>query len=276
MGRTEPDSSARPAILDLSHTPLPALIQANLVAYMRLFAGLPGMVMHDADTFWFVSHRPAPGDTILRTRWPDGDVAARIDATLAAIGWHLNEVGWMLFPGDQPAGLGKMLAARGMPGGPGGYWLWADLTRPSPAPVAPAGFRLVPVRDDRALTEWVRLSEAGFGCDLACYYDAYARHGYGPEAFSFHYLGYHNDTPVASGTLLDAGGSAALYDISTPPAYRRQGFGRALTHALLQEIHARGHASTWIWSSEMARSLYKDLGFVEADFGVREHRWRRA
>ena len=276
MARAGAETSAWPAILDLSHTPLPAQIQANLIAYMRLFAGLPGMVMHDADTFWFVSNRPAPGDTILRTRWPADEVAARIEATLTAIGQHLDEVGWMLFPGDQPAGLGERLAARGLAGGPGGYWLWADLTRLAAAPVVPAGFRLVLVRDDRALAEWVRLSEAGFGCDLACYYEAYGRHGYGSDAFSFHYLGYHNDTPVASGTLLDAGGSAALYDISTPPAYRRQGFGGALTHALLREIHARGYASTWIWSSEMARSLYKHLGFVEADFGVREYKWRRA
>jgi len=33
--------------------------------YMRLFAGLPGMTMSDAESFWFVSDKPAPGNTIL-------------------------------------------------------------------------------------------------------------------------------------------------------------------------------------------------------------------
>src|SRR5690606_29427386 len=49
--------------LDLSTSDIPRQIQANMMAYMRLFADLPGMVMHDdAEMFWFVSNRPAPGN----------------------------------------------------------------------------------------------------------------------------------------------------------------------------------------------------------------------
>ena len=44
------------------HTNL--LTQLRIV-YMRLFAGLPGMTLHDAESFWFVSHEIAPGDIIL-------------------------------------------------------------------------------------------------------------------------------------------------------------------------------------------------------------------
>jgi predicted GNAT family acetyltransferase len=121
----------------------------------------------------------------------------------------------------------------------------------------------------------VRISEVGFEEELASFYDAYARHGYGPDAFSLHYIGYLDDTPVTSATLLDAGGCAAIYDLSTPPDFRRQGFGGAITHALMQEIHSRGYAETWIWSSNMAKSLYQALGFVDADFGLREHVWRK-
>jgi hypothetical protein len=31
----------------------------------------------------------------------------------------------------------------------------------------------------------------------------------------------------------------------------------------------------WIWSSPMGKSVYSKLGFVAADFGVREYRWRK-
>src|SRR5579872_6850019 len=81
----------------------------------------------------------------------------------------------------------------------------------------PRGFHIERVRDDKRMAEWIRVSEAGFGSELGCFYDAYARHGYGPEAFSLHYIGYLEDTPVTSGTLLEAGGCASIYDLSTPP-----------------------------------------------------------
>lgn len=263
-------------LFDLSHTAKPAQIQENMIVYMRLFAGLPGMGMRDdAQMFWFVSGRGAPGDNILRARWPDERADEGIDEILAQVARHADEMSWMVFPGDRPVDLNERLEARGMPGGPGGFWLWADLSTLGPAPAVPDGFHIKRVADDRGMAEWVKVSEAGFGGDLACFYDAYARHCYGLNAFSLHYTGYLGDTPVTSGTLLDAGGTAAIYDLSTPPEYRRLGLGGALTHSLLHEIRRRGYTDTWIWSSGMARSLYQKLGFIDADFGVREHTWRK-
>lgn len=264
------------APIDLSHTDKPRQIQANLIAYMRLFADLPGTTMVDAESFWFISGKPAPGNIILRTSWDAHRSDALIDAMFAQIGQHIDEIGWMVFPNDQPADLGKRLEARGMPGGMGGNWLWTDLTSLAAAPTVAPNFHIEQVRDDTAMATWTRLSEQGFGSgDLSIFYDAYARHGYGPEAFSLHYIGYVDDTPVTSGGLLDAGGWATIYDLSTPPAYRGRGFGGALTHALMQMIRERGYEDTWIWASAMAKSLYQSLGFVEAEFGMREHVWHK-
>lgn len=262
--------------LDLSGSEKPRQVQENMMAYWRLFAALPGMVMVDnSESFWFVCNKPAPGDIILRTQWPDDDPEARIAGLLEAVGQHLDQIDWFVFPGDQPSDLGKRLEARGMPGGPGGNWLWADLTTLGAGPAVPDNFHIERVRDDGTMAEWVRVSEAGFGGELGDFYTAYARHGYGPEAFSLHYIGYLGDTPVTSGTLLDAGGCASIYDVSTPPAFRLQGFGGAITYALMREIRQRGYADTWIWSSNMAKSLYQSLGYVDVDFGLREHTWRK-
>jgi len=218
--------------LDLSGTEKPRQIQENMMVYMRLFAGLPGMTMYDAESFWFVSNKLAPGNAVLRTRWEASLTEERIDAMLEQIGQYIDQIDWFVFPDDQPTDLGKRLEARGMPGGPGGNWLWADLTSLGAGPTM-------------------------------------------PDAYSLHYTGYLDDTPVTAGTLLDAGGCASIYDISTPPAFRRQGFGGAITHALMQEIRNRGYADTWIWSSKMAKRVYQKLGYVDADFGLREHSWHR-
>jgi GNAT superfamily N-acetyltransferase len=63
--------------------------------------------------------------------------------------------------------------------------------------------------------------------------------------------------------------------LSTLPQYRRRGFGLAITAIMLQEIRKRGYRETWIWSSEVARSLYQQFDFVDADFGLREHKWHK-
>jgi ribosomal protein S18 acetylase RimI-like enzyme len=259
--------------LDLSGTGKPRQIQENLIVYMRLFAGLPGIYMDDAETFWLVSNKSAPGNAILRTRFEASHAEERIDALLEQIGKYIDHIDWFVFPDDQPSDLGKRLEARGMSGEKGGNWLWTDLTSPGAVPVEPDYFRIEKVRDDSMLEEWVRVSEAGLGTELEIFYDAYARHGYGEHAFSLHYVGYLRDTPVTAGTLLDAGGCASIYDISTPPTFRNQGFGGAITHYLMHEIRNRGYTDTWIWSSNMAKRVYQKLGYVDVDFGLREHSW---
>ncbi len=262
-------------MLNLSQGELPRQIQENMIVYMRLFAGLPGMMIVDTEeTFWFISNKPAPGDIILRANWPADQAEARIDALLADVGQHLDQCDWFVFPSDQPPDLGQRLEARGMPGGQGGNWLWADLTTLGDSPNVPNNFHIKYVANDGMMREWIKVSEAGFGESLSDFYDAYSRHGYGDDAYSLHYLGYLGETPVTSGTLLDAGGCGVVYDISTPPEFRRQGFGGAITHRIMQEIRRRGHTDTWIWSSNLGQSVYQKLGFINADFGLREHTWK--
>lgn len=262
--------------LDFSQTDKPRQIQENMIAYMRLFDGLDGTLMEDGDTFWIITGDRAPGNNLLKAHWQDVDVEQQIDALFEKIGQHLDGIDWFVFPSDQPADLGKRLEARGMPPGPGGIWLWCDLSNVSDTSShIPDSFHIEQVRDDQMLAEWNRLSEVGFGGEQAIFYDAYARHGYGEDAFSLHYIGYDGDKAVTSGTLLDAGGWASLYDISTPPEFRGQGFGGAITYAMMLEIRKRGYSDTWIWSSPMAKSVYKRLGCVDADFGLREYAWRK-
>lgn len=262
--------------LDYSSSHIPRQIQENLIAYMRIFSGQPGIeVVDDTETFWIVSNRPAPGNMILRVHWPKDGVEERIDGLFAQISSHIDQIDWMVFPVDQPSDICIRLEERGMPGGSGGNWLWADLSFPIRVADYPQRFRVEQVCDDQKMADWVRVSEEGFDTELGCFYDANVRHGYGQEASSRHYIGYSGDIPVTSGTLLEAGGCASIYDISTPRAYRSQGFGGSLTHTLMSEIQNRGYKETWIWASNQAKSVYQKLGYVEANFGIREHTWQK-
>jgi hypothetical protein len=138
--------------LDYSATPLPAKIQENIISFMRMFAGLPGIVTTDAtETFWIVSNRPAPGNMILRVRWPMERIEERIDELFATIGSHIDKIDWMVFPGDQPYDLGRRLEDRGMPGTSGGNWLWADLALPSAVCSYPHRFHVEQMHDDKGI-----------------------------------------------------------------------------------------------------------------------------
>src|SRR5687768_9103633 len=93
-----------------------------------------------------------------------------------------------------------------------------------------------------------------WGGDYQDFYAAYARHGFGRNAYSLHYIGYLDDQPVTSSTLLLAGGIAGLFDISTPPAFRRQGFGSAISWAMMGEAQQRGYHRAYVWSSNLGRN----------------------
>ena len=188
-------------LLVFSRTEIPAQIQGNLIAYMKLFAGLPGMHMHDADSFWFYETQPAPGDAIFRANWTSENVEERIDATLAAIGQHLAEGNWMVFPATSR----PIWAAAGGPG---------DAQRPGRTGCGRIWGRCARVRPRRrasgrasARRPWHGRVDSHLGGGVwrrpPLFYDAYARHGYGPDVFSLHYTGYVDDVPVTSATLLE-------------------------------------------------------------------------
>ncbi|MFL5800357.1 MAG: GNAT family N-acetyltransferase [Roseiflexaceae bacterium] len=250
-------------------------MQENMLAYFRLFAGLPGITLVDEDVFWLVSAQGEPGNQILQARLPRDSAEGRIDAIFDQIGQCTDHIDWMVFPSCQPADLGTRLEACGMLGGPGGTWMVTELpAQPNLLPVSDR-FRIEQVRTRAMLDTWKQISTMGFGVDVQIHADVYVRHGFGADAFSLHYIGYLDDDPVTSATLLLAGGIAGIWDVSTPPALRGQSFGSAITLYMLHEAHARGYLHAWVWSSKMGKRVYERVGFLAADFGIREYQWHK-
>jgi GNAT superfamily N-acetyltransferase len=248
-------------------------MQENMLAYFRLFAELPGITCVDNTVFWLISSRGEPGNQVLRTRLPSDTAEQRIDAIIEQIGQRTDHIDWMVFPGCQPADLGLRLEARGMRGGFGGIWMLIDLPAQPNSFLIPNRFHTQQVQTSAMLDSWRQISAAGFGVDVQIHWEAYARHGFGSHAASLHYIGYQDDQPVTSATLLLAGGIAGIWDVSTPPSMRGKGFGSAITLHLLHEACAHGYTTAWVWSSTMGKRVYERVGFVAADFGIREYQW---
>jgi hypothetical protein len=260
-------------------------VQANFIRYFRHFADLSEITLvEDEEITWIIS-TGAPGNNILRTRFSAATVDAQIDKTMRRIGEYTDAVDWLIFPDCQPSHLGERLLAYadsngewilyGNIGVQPGTWMVIDLDMLAPyAP--PVGFHVKQVTDQSLLDVWIDINARGFGSeDYSVFHAAYTQHGFGPRAEVTHFIGYVDNEPVTSSTLLADGVSASAYNISTPITLRRQGLGSAITHATLQHARDLGYRWSWIWSSPMGKSVYARLGFVITDLGIREYQWKK-
>ena len=76
------------------------------------------------------------------------------------------------------------------------------------------------------------------------------------------YVGYLDDVPVAASELTVGGGVVGLYNVCTLAAYRRRGFGTALTLHPLLEARAQGHNTAILQASTGGEPVYTRLGFI--------------
>jgi GNAT superfamily N-acetyltransferase len=75
--------------------------------------------------------------------------------------------------------------------------------------------------------------------------------------------GYLEDEPVAAAAAILSDDIAGIYAVGTVERARRRGFGRVMTWAAIQAGVEAGCDVAVLQSSEMAVSLYRDMGFVE-------------
>lgn len=259
---------AEPVLENISDDAVLAGIDLNWRASVRAFGLAPSTTIRDdGELFWYVTGLPSGAfNTIMFANLaPD-----RIDAAVAELhGLRARygvPVGWLIGPASRPLDLGGQLAARGLTHR-------RDLTAMTLAlaslPVLPEpvpGLGIERVADAAAYDAWIRAEQRGFAdhdgeeSGLA---ELRRAMGIGHTLPLYHFLGRLHGAPVATATLMLAGGIAGVYDVSTVPEARRQGIGTAMTMAALQMARARGYEIAFLQPSEMGKSLYERIGFRE-------------
>jgi ribosomal protein S18 acetylase RimI-like enzyme len=76
--------------------------------------------------------------------------------------------------------------------------------------------------------------------------------------------GYAGQLAVSTATVVVVDGVVAVFGVATLPAYQRQGFGRAVTLAVLHEGVRRGADLAYLNPSDSGEPVYRALGFTDA------------
>jgi len=191
--------------------------------------------------------------------WADGlDLTVSVATTLLD---RVAETGLphclQLRPGCEPA-LSEVATERGMRGEPDLSLMVLDERRtydpPPPglvireltpdggeehAIVAAAGFE-APAEDYRPLVTPAVLGLSGVRC----------------------YVGEVDGRPVTTGIGVTFGDALAMFNVATPPAHRRRGYGTAVTARALEDGFSGGARWAWLQTSDDGRPVYERMGFV--------------
>jgi N-acetylglutamate synthase len=79
------------------------------------------------------------------------------------------------------------------------------------------------------------------------------------------YLVEEAGIPVATSFGVLVNDHVGVFNIATPPAYRRRGYARTAIAAVLRDAYARGARTAFLHCTPAGRAVYESLGFATAE-----------
>jgi ribosomal protein S18 acetylase RimI-like enzyme len=264
MSETQAQAQVLPG--DAPDAEVVAALERNWRACVREFGHAPATHMRDDDElFWYVTGLPdAAFNSVMYANLAPDRIDAAVDEIVSLRRQHRVPMNWLIGPTSRPTNLPSQLRARG-------FHYIADLVpltlkladlRPGISPRAV--LTVERVESTSALEEWIAAESRGF--ELVGELDrgiATLRRGMGvgDNRLRTHLLGRVDGEPVATASVVLAGGIGGIYDVSTVPEVRQRGIGTAMTRAALDVIRAAGHQMAFLQASVMGKNLYHRLGF---------------
>lgn len=244
---------------------LVAAVERDFIAAWWLLAEATDAKRRDDPTLrWFRTGRPeAYTNHVLVTRLSEADADATIDRLTAVMGRDGVPFVWWVMPSFSPSDLGARLERHGLVRD--GTWPAHALSIPElvEPPTVP-GLEIRRVANGSDLDAYLGIvgqtlsPSAAFTGFLG---DACRAIGFDQDAPEEHVIGLLDGTPVATASLVVAGGTAGIYNVATLEAARRRGIGAALTAAAVRRGAERGMALSTLQASTMGRPIYERLGF---------------
>ena len=244
------------------------LVERDFAAAWWLLAETTGHELHDEPGLrWFHTGLPDPYlNPVLTTRLAANEADAVIDRMLAELTRRGAPFAWWITPSSSPDDLAVRLVSRGLVAEdpwPGMTLEAGAMKRPPPV----SGLAIRRVTNDAELDTYVRIFAPILSPSpafTALLVEASRRIGYEAGAAELHFVGLLEGDPVATVSLITAGGAAGIYNVTTVEHARGRGIGAAMTAAAVDAGHRRGFTTAALQASMMGRSVYEALGFRHA------------
>ncbi len=243
-----------------------ALVQAseeNAFAYLRLFSPASDTVFEE-DRDKIISLAPINGVSMITNNVykTNMDVSA-IDGVVERFREAGLPVMWATGPSPEPADLGAQLKRRGFMLVDRYTVMSCDMQGLQPE--LPEGLNIRDVREMKAFRDWLRLYTICFGLSDGVE-EATLNQRYGQFLDQSlpvrHYVGYYNERPVATASVMLDSEVAGIYNITTAPEARGRGFGGALTSHAMSYGKQNGCRYATLQATKLGRPVYERLGFV--------------
>jgi ribosomal protein S18 acetylase RimI-like enzyme len=240
-------------------------VERDFVAAWWLIAEHGGHELHSADGLrWFHSGLGEKYlNAVMETHLDGASAEARIVDLVAELRGRGVPFLWWVLPSSRPDNLAAILGSLGLVADDA----WPGMIVPVAELVAPPGVEGLAIRrvvDEAAYDEY----ESVFAPHLSpsqAFTDALAAAarsiGFADDAPEVHFVGYLRDEPVATTSLITAGGAAGIYNVVTAEHARRRGIGAALTAHAIRVGAERGVEVATLQASTMGRPVYERMGF---------------
>lgn len=244
---------------------LAAALVTNYSEINATMAASPRIVAHDdPGCRWISSDIPAPAvNMVISDDLPDALAAQQIARVIAHFKAANLPFQWRVGAQTEASVMETRLVAAGLTTGA----RWPVMGYPlayTPPQLELPGVQIVPVVDEIGLRIFYDVLAVSFPAPVGLndlYMDVYVR----PKAANTrHWLVYRDGQPVATGQMhLGSEGLAGLYRVSTIPAARGGGFGRAVTLVMMQEAQAAGYRWIVLAASGLGEPMYRKLGYIQ-------------
>jgi GNAT superfamily N-acetyltransferase len=255
-------------IENTSSDELVTAMDSNLIAFWAAYGRGNGSTLYTtSDVVWFYTGIQFPlFNGVLYAKLKPTGVKAVIDSLQAKIDEQGASALWWISPQSKPDNLGSLLEQQGLkPAGetPG---MAIDLVLLENKPETITNFTIRKVGSMEMQALWARIAAIGTGfSDIATEEMVRLEETLSdPQYKAQHrYIGFLNDTPVATSALVLDSGVAGIYAVATIPEARRKGIGRFMTLIPLLEAKQIGYRVGILQASSMGYQIYKKIGFKD-------------
>jgi hypothetical protein len=121
------------------------------------------------------------------------------------------------------------------------------------------------VTDAREMSNFGDLAASAFAMDRAWVDRTFAAASLLDAPAMAFYVAYRGEVPISAVCCTGAGSTVGIWTMSTPPDKQRQGAGRAVLLAAMQDHVKRGTETFYLIATAAGKPLYDNLGFKTVD-----------